>query len=107
MYGFYDRKRKKRHKITLTLPTTKRDPLKTKRATFANYIHQKDAAIAGYVVFDSLLAEIPTIYTVHDNFISNAFHAWKLPACYISAFINAMNDRIWLQNTQQLDSLFS
>lgn len=41
---------KKRHPITLAVPTAKRDRTKARRATLAFFIHQKDAAIAAHVV---------------------------------------------------------
>lgn len=84
----YDRKRKRIQQITLTLPTTTRDRMKKKRATFANFIHQKmDASIACIVVMMCIYKEIP-IYTVHDNFLTNALNARELPAIYTDAFIN-------------------
>lgn len=46
----YDRKKKKRHKISLAMPSTNRDKRKTLRATFANYIHQLDSTIASLVI---------------------------------------------------------
>lgn len=72
----YDRREaKKRHKITLILPTNERNKMKSKKATFANLIHQKGATIASLLIqnFDSL--NIP-IYTVHDNFLTTATHAY-------------------------------
>jgi hypothetical protein len=46
----YDRKKNKRHKISLAMPSTNRDKRKTLRATFANYIHQLDSTIASLVI---------------------------------------------------------
>jgi len=45
------KKSKKRHKITLNLPSTKRDRRKTLRATFANFIHQSFALYCLYGYF--------------------------------------------------------
>lgn len=38
MFGYiYDRKKRKKHQVALTIPTTTRDRMKTRRATFANF----------------------------------------------------------------------
>lgn len=44
--SFYNSTLKKRHRVSLAVPTDKRDSAKSKRATFANFIHQIDAEIA-------------------------------------------------------------
>lgn len=52
----YERSTKKRRRVTLSIPTVKRDRRKTQSSTFANFIHQKDAYIAMKVV-ESLLSQ--------------------------------------------------
>jgi len=46
----YDRILKKRHQVTLRIPTTNRDRKKTYASSFANFIHQKDANIAVFMI---------------------------------------------------------
>lgn len=83
----YDRLHKKRHQITLRVPTEHRNRIKTLTATFANFIHQKDAYIAMHLVNNirNYDENIP-IYTVHDNFITNSANCFKIKASYINAF---------------------
>lgn len=69
------------------MPTEQRDSVKTRRSTFANFIHKKDAAIACHVVCGCLLENIP-VYTVHDNFITPAAHSLKFPSFYNLAFLD-------------------
>jgi hypothetical protein len=59
----YDRKKKKGHQISLTLPTTTRDRMKTRRATFANFIHQVDATILKQVKYGVRHIYLLTLYT--------------------------------------------
>ena len=63
----------------LAVPTDKKDRAKARRATFANCIHQKDASIATHVVYACLIKN-RRVYTVHDNLISPAEHAQKIPS---------------------------
>lgn len=67
--------------MTLSVPKNKGDTAKSRRATFANFIHQKDAAIATRVVYECILKAI-LVYTVHENFISTATRAYELPSYY-------------------------
>jgi len=60
------------------------------RSTFANFIHQMDASIAGDVVRTCIGFEMP-IYTVHDNLISKTQHSERLPFIYTKAFIRMMD----------------
>lgn len=64
----YDKDRKQ-HRIELRVPSSQRDPAKSQIASFANFIHQKDAYVAMSVV-ESLLDMGAPIYTVHDNFLT-------------------------------------
>ncbi|XP_019435869.1 PREDICTED: uncharacterized protein LOC109342314 [Lupinus angustifolius] len=95
----YERDSKKRRRVTLSVPTTKRDKRKTQSSACANFIHQKDAYIALKVV-ESLLREGAPIYTVHDNFITTASYARIVPDIYTNVFIqmghpiNFINDLI-------------
>lgn len=83
----YERSTKKRRRITLSIPTEKRDRRKTQSATCANFIHQKDAYIAMKVV-ESLLSQRAAIYTVHDNFITSPPYVKVVPDIYTKVFIN-------------------
>lgn len=76
----YDKERKL-HRISLRIKTSERHPAKTKVATFANFIHQKDANIAMNVVEQMLSIGAP-IYTVHDNFITTQGFSKALPDVY-------------------------
>lgn len=73
----YDRVRKKRHRVTFRVITSERDRVKTKTASFVNFIHQRDAYIAIQVVDDMLSLHEAPIYTVHDNFITTTEHSIK------------------------------
>ena len=79
----YDKHHRKRRKVTLRIPSSKRDRRKTDTSTFVNFIHQKDAYIAMKVVEKLLEKNIP-IYTVHDNFISIAGACKYIPNYYIN-----------------------
>lgn len=81
----YDRLHKKRRQVTLRIPTDIRDRRKTDVATFANFIHQKDAWIAMNMV-ERLHNIGAPVYTVHDNFITNAIFAKQIPLEYILVF---------------------
>lgn len=79
----YDRIQKKRRQVTLRIPTEDRDQRKTRAATFANFIHQKDAQIAMLMILNMINIGAP-VYTVHDNFITTAPYAMGIPNIYIS-----------------------
>ncbi|KZV14671.1 DNA-dependent RNA polymerase [Dorcoceras hygrometricum] len=83
----YERDSKKRRRVTLSVPTTKRDKRKTQSSACANFIHQKDAFIAMKVV-ESLLRQGAPIYTVHDNFITTSPYVIRVPDIYTNVFIN-------------------
>ncbi|XP_031396899.1 uncharacterized protein LOC116207918, partial [Punica granatum] len=83
----YERTSKKRRRVTLSVPTMKRDKRKTQSSACANFIHQKDAYIAMKVV-ESLLREGAPIYTVHDNFITTPPYVRIVPDIYTKVFIN-------------------
>lgn len=72
-----------RHKISLSLISNEKNVLKSKSATFANYIHQKDATIAINLVnrFMRVYPNKP-IYTVHDCFVSDYEMSPILPDLY-------------------------
>lgn len=86
----YDNKaKKKRHRITLRIPTDERNSRKTLVSTCANFIHQKDAYIAMKVV--EALIRIPggaPVYTVHDNFITTVLYARDVPKIYTGVLLN-------------------
>ena len=48
----FDRKHKKRKRLTLSVPSKNRDRAKSLRAPFANFIHQIDASIAMFVILE-------------------------------------------------------
>lgn len=83
----YDRFHKKRRQVTLRIPTDNRDRRKTEVATFANFIHQKDAWLAMDMIMHMLLLGAP-VYTVHDNFITTALHAREVSNLYIRCLCN-------------------
>ena len=91
--ALYDKKKKKRHKVTLSVPTTQRNKTKSMRATFANCIHQFDSTISCLVT--AFVKVDPyyyfPLYTVHDNFITNAVNASKIPTYYLYAFIKLLD----------------
>lgn len=94
--GVYDRKNKKKRKITFRVASNKRDRRKTEVSTFVNFIHQKDAYIAMRVVEKMIDSGAP-IYTVHDNFISNALNSYILPSFYLEA-IKDMGEPLFIIN---------
>lgn len=89
----YNRSLKRRHRVTLRVATPKRDSRKTQTATCANFIHQKDAIIAMNVVQrlkfsqNNNINDTP-VYTVHDNFITTAQYANKIPKIYTDVIMN-------------------
>lgn len=83
----YERITKKRRRVTLQIPTMKRDRRKTQTSTCVNFIHQKDAYIAMKVI-ESLLSQRAAIYTVHDNFITTPPYVKVVPDIYTKVFIN-------------------
>lgn len=83
----FERITKKKRRITLKVPTMKRDKRKTQSSSFANFIHQKDAYIAMKAV-ESLLKQGAPIYTVHENFITTPPYVRMVPDIYIEVFIN-------------------
>lgn len=99
----YHKKLKKRHKISFSLPTTSRNTSKSLRSSFANLIHQFDASIASKVIEFCMLEDIP-VYTVHDNFITNALFASKMHPFYIDAFL-AQLDPLSIINRLLFDNL--
>ncbi|EPS74139.1 hypothetical protein M569_00616, partial [Genlisea aurea] len=82
----YEKMTKKRRRVTINIPTDKRDIRKTQTSTCANFIHQKDAYIAMKVV-ESLLRQGVPIYTVHDNFITTPAYAKRVTDIYTKIFI--------------------
>lgn len=59
----YERSSKKRRKVTLRQPTTKRNSRKSQAATCANFIHQKD--VIAMKVIESLIRGLQcTLYTI-------------------------------------------
>jgi hypothetical protein len=77
---------KKRHTVSLAVPTDKKErEAKSKRATFANFIHQKDAGLACHVILKLIKHKVP-VYTVHDNFLTPAVYAHLLPEIYAKPF---------------------
>jgi sulfatase maturation enzyme AslB (radical SAM superfamily) len=83
----FDRLHKKRRRVTLRVPSSKRDRRKTEISTFVNFIHQKDAHIAMCVVEEMLELGAP-IYTVHDNFITTAQYSHFIPLIYSNVICN-------------------
>nr|YP_009861440.1 hypothetical protein [Mirabilis himalaica]QKN19337.1 hypothetical protein [Mirabilis himalaica] len=83
----YERSTKKRRRVTLSIPTEKRDRRKAQSSTCANFIHQKDAYIAMKVV-ESLLSQRAPIYTVHDNFITTPHYVKVVPDIYTKVIFN-------------------
>ncbi|KAL2942402.1 putative DNA-directed RNA polymerase [Bienertia sinuspersici] len=82
----YDKLKKRKRKVTVRVPSkVKRDRKKTEISTFVNFIHQKDAYIAMRVVKKMIDRKAP-IYTVHDNFITNAHNCKDLPIKYLEVF---------------------
>lgn len=83
----YERFTKKRRRVTLQVPTTKRDKRKTQSSACANFIHQKDAYIAMKMIEELLSKGVP-IYTVHANFITPPHYVRIVPDIYTRIFIN-------------------
>lgn len=83
----YEKHSRKKRRVTLLVPTTKRDRRKTQASSCVNFIHQKDAYIAMKVI-ESLLRERAPIYTVHDNFITTPPYVRIVPDIYTKVFIN-------------------
>ena len=81
----YDSVLKKKRQVTLRIPTDERDKRKSEVSTFVNFIHQKDAYIAMYMISQMNKLGAP-IYTVHDNFITTANYAINLPKLYLGYF---------------------
>lgn len=93
----YDRQIKnKRHQRSLSIPTKVRDRNKTRRATFANFIHQIDATIACNVIDLCGYPHI-SISTVHDNFVTSACCASLMPYLYMLSCL-ALSDPLYLIN---------
>ena len=74
----YDRLQKKRRRVTMRIPTTMRDRRKTMVATFANFIHQKDA----YIAMKMILKTQAPVFTRHDIFITTPLYARSFPHLY-------------------------
>lgn len=91
-FSIYDRIHKKRRKVSMRIPTTKRDRMKTFNSTFANFIHQKDAYIAALLI-QVLLEENPhiPIYSVHDNFITTAPYTKVVSDTYIRVLVGGFD----------------
>lgn len=89
----YDRTNRKRRQVTLRIPTQERDRKKTIAATFANFIHQKDAFIAFNMILRTAVETGGRIhmYTVHDNFITTADYALTISNCYIDIFYSLVS----------------
>lgn len=88
--SIYERKCKKRRRVTLRVPTGQRDKRKTQVATCVNFIHQRDAFIAMKVV-EKLANETKgkaPVYTVHDNFITTSVYAARVPNIYTQVFMD-------------------
>lgn len=83
----YEETTRKRRKATLRIPSQERDMRKTRAATCANFIHQKDAYISMKVI-QALLQHFADIYTVHDKFITTAPYVKVVPEIYTQAFLN-------------------
>lgn len=94
----YDRLLRKRHQVTLRVPTRKRDRRKTNTSTFANFIHQKDANIAVFMILEINKSPNIPIYTVHDNFITNALYTKKVSDTYIKIFTDGPDPLKYINN---------
>lgn len=81
----YDSVLKKKRQVTLRIPTDERDKRKSEVSTFVNFIHQKDAYIAMYMISHMNELGAP-IYTVHDNFLTTANYAVNLPRIYLNYY---------------------
>lgn len=78
--NLFDSIHKKRSRLTIRVKSDKRATKKTINATFANFIHQKDAFIAMVMIY---LNKNKAIYTVHDNFICNPITATHMTKLYL------------------------
>ena len=88
-----------RHKISFNVLTPFRNVRKSKCATFANFIHQKDALVALNMVqqFFNLYGDSP-MYTVHDCFVSNYLLSDKLADLYKHSLFESLGHPIRLVN---------
>ncbi|KAH6555215.1 hypothetical protein KP509_1Z273100 [Ceratopteris richardii] len=79
--------KRRRHKISFNVLTKKANAMKSKCATLANFIHQKDALIAINTI-SHIMKNYPQapLYTVHDCFVSNYAMAEKLADIYKETF---------------------
>ncbi|KAL2905443.1 putative DNA-directed RNA polymerase [Bienertia sinuspersici] len=101
----YDRQLRKKRRVSLRIPSERRDRRKSHVSTFVNFIHQKDAFLAMRVV-EYLMSIGGPIYTVHDNFISNAYCSSFLPQIYLSV-LKGMGPPLKVVNTFLLENLCS
>ena len=85
----WDNNTRNKRKITLKIPKnpSHRDRRKTCTSTFANFIHQKDAGLAMYMIKEMINQLNAPVYTVHDNFLSNVVYTLHLPRLYSSIFL--------------------
>lgn len=93
------KEKRTRHKISFNVLTTKRNVTKSKCATLANFIHQKDALIAINTIrsiYDTV-GEIP-IYTVHDCFVSNYAMSEKMADIYKETLFKSLGNPMELIN---------
>ena len=88
-----------RHKISFNVLTAERNVLKSKCATFANFIHQKDALVAINTVsnFYDKYGYSP-IYTVHDCFVSNYDMSEKMADIYKETMFKSLGNPMELIN---------
>lgn len=97
-----------RHKISFNVLTTERNVLKSKCATFANFIHQKDALVAINTVrkFYETYGESP-IYTVHDCFVSNYEISEKMADIYKETLFKSLGNPMELINVFIFNNLIA
>ncbi|KAK8945607.1 hypothetical protein KSP40_PGU003856 [Platanthera guangdongensis] len=74
--SLYDRISKKRHRVTPRIPSPNSDKRKTGIATWANFLHKKDAFLAFQVVGKLNERKAP-VYTVHENLRKMTLYAKK------------------------------
>ncbi|MCO5609071.1 hypothetical protein L7F22_063293 [Adiantum nelumboides] len=88
-----------RHKLSFNILTKQRNVLKSKCATFANFIHQKDALVAINTIcsFYETYGEKP-IYTVHDCFVSNYEMSEKMADIYKETLFKSLGNPMELIN---------
>ena len=93
------KEKRTRHKISFNVLTTKRNVMKSKCATFANFIHQKDALVAINTIrsFYETYGESP-IYTVHDCFVSNYAMSEKMADIYKETMFKSLGNPMELIN---------